>query len=188
MSAATQATLKQGPRLYANARRYYFTTGHVETEAEREHITRLAEAFLGTTEKSPRLWGLAVDAARAHFMLQAVRDHRLQMLQSGETDQTLFALPPRRSDRQVIIHTLKRAAAGATDLNSEALRDLNYRERREPPRSALRRHTEVYTKLAPDLEKLERYEDDALRRRKKALRALAAASYDSARGQGIKVA
>jgi hypothetical protein len=156
-----------------NARRHGFTASvREEGEEVAAQISRLASAFLGEMPATEAALALARDAARAQHALDLIRLGRLQLMKSAEEDAATYAGPDRRSDRGVMMATLKLASAGAADIGGALLQEMLGRLRREPPRDPLRRHAEVFAKIAVELERLDRYERSASGRRRRAIFAL----------------
>jgi hypothetical protein len=156
-----------------NALRHGFTAAvREEGEEVAAQISRLASAFLGEMPATEAALALARDAARAQRALDLIRLGRLHLMAATEEDASTYAGPPRRTDGRVMMATLNLASSGAADIGGAALREMLARLRREAPRDPLRRHAEVFAKIAADLERLDRYERSASGRRRQATFAL----------------
>jgi hypothetical protein len=170
--ASTGPKTAEGKRRSAgNARRHGFSVPPLEEGEVSARISLLAAAFLGATPRTEVSWCLALDAARAQYTLDLLRLRRQRLIAEADADPATFTGPRRRSDRGVMIGTIKLARAGA-DFGGIALQEMFSRLRREAPRGPLRRRVELFTRIAAELEKLDRYELRATGRRRNAIFAL----------------
>ena len=136
------------------------------TDAE---VAALAAAFVGGPEQSPGVLARAREAAEAQLHLLRARAVRVGLINEALANPATY----RRQDPGRVEKSLvKELIAALTNSESGAFDQVIDDDAPEIPASEAERQARVFERIAPDLERLDRYERRALSRRKRALREL----------------
>ena len=132
-------------------------------------VVALAAAFVGGLEQPPGVLARAREAAVAQQHLLRARAVRVRLINEALANpETYRRQDPGRANKPLV----KKLLAAFTNPESGAFDQVVDDDVPEIPASEAEREVRVLERMAPDLERLDRYERRSLSRRKRALREL----------------